>query len=151
MRSAFIIIYPPAFDNIPGILQADKPDDYVIATGESHTVREFVECAFCDAGIDIEWDGSGQDEKGIAVSVSGTAARHVQKGNELIRIDPRYFRPAEVDRLVGDPSKARKVLGWEPKVRFRELVTMMVKADLEEQRKQVYLKDGGFMIKDYHE
>ena len=103
------------------MLQQDKPQDYVIATGETHTVREFVELSFKEVGIDIEWQGSGIDEKGI----------DSKTGMLLVEIDEKYFRPAEVELLLGDPSKAEKELGWERQVSFQELVSGMVKYDLE--------------------
>jgi GDPmannose 4,6-dehydratase len=102
------------------ILQQDQPDDYVLATGETHTVREFATLAFKYAGIDIHWKGKGIDEKGI----------DSKSGRVLVEVDPRYFRPTEVDLLLGDYSKAKKKLGWEPKVSFKELVKMMVESDL---------------------
>ncbi len=102
------------------ILQQEKPEDYVIATGETHTIREFCEEAFKVAGIEIVWEGSGIDEKG----------KDKQTGKVLIEIDPKYFRPTEVDLLIGDNSKARKNLGWQPRVGFKELVKMMVESDL---------------------
>jgi len=102
------------------ILQRDKPDDYVIATGETHTVREFVELAFKEVGLEVEWHGSGGDEKGY----------ERKTGRLLVDINPRYFRPTEVDLLWGDPAKAERELGWKRKVGFRELVKMMVEADL---------------------
>ncbi len=123
------------------ILQADTPDDFVIATGETRSVREFVEAAFARVGIDIEWRGSGTAEQGL----------NAADGAVLVEVDPRYFRPTEVELLLGDPSKAKKVLGWEPKVSFSGLVSMMVDADLEDQKKEQYLKDGGFAIKNYFE
>ena len=102
------------------ILQHPEPDDFVLATGEQHSVREFVECAFAEVGRGIVWRGTGVDEVG-ADKVTGAA---------LVRIDPRYFRPAEVNSLLGDASKARAKLGWRPTVTFRELVSQMVAADL---------------------
>ncbi|AXK79075.1 GDP-mannose 4,6-dehydratase [Pseudolabrys taiwanensis] len=102
------------------ILQQDKPDDYVLATGETHTVREFIERAFAVVGRAIRWWGEGVDEVGF----------DVKTGKELIKIDPGYFRPTEVDVLLGDPSKARNVLGWSHKVAFGDLVTEMVMEDL---------------------
>jgi GDPmannose 4,6-dehydratase len=102
------------------MLQQDKPDDYVIATGETHTVREFVELAFKEAGIDIVWKGSGLTEVG----------RDKNSGKTLVKVSEQFYRPAEVEILIGDPSKARETLGWQPKVNFKELVKMMVKADL---------------------
>jgi len=102
------------------MLQQDQPDDYVIATGETHTVREFIETACQLLGIDLMWQGQGQDEKGI----------NRQTGKVIIAIDPKYFRPAEVELLMGDPAKAKNKLGWEPKVKFNELVKIMLEADL---------------------
>jgi GDPmannose 4,6-dehydratase len=103
------------------MVQAERPDDYVIATGETHTVREFCERAFAEAGISIIWKGKRVDEIGI----------DARTGKTLVEVDPRYFRPAEVEHLLGDASKAKKQLGWHPKVRFDELVKIMVQADLE--------------------
>ncbi len=103
------------------ILQQDEPDDYVIATGEMHSVRELVEAAAPVAGFDIEWEGEGVDEVG----------RDRKTGEVVVDIDAAFFRPAEVDQLLGDPTKAREKLGWEPRVTFRELVELMMKADLE--------------------
>jgi GDPmannose 4,6-dehydratase len=102
------------------IVQQDEPDDYVLATGERHSVREFVEKAFACVDIDIEWRGSGIKEKGI----------NTRSGQVLVEIDPRYFRPTEVDLLLGDPSKARQRLGWRHKTSFDDLVKEMVAADL---------------------
>ncbi|MBN1539637.1 MAG: GDP-mannose 4,6-dehydratase [Candidatus Thermoplasmatota archaeon] len=103
------------------MLQYDRPDDFVIATGETHTVREFVELAFKEAGVDLEWTGTGIEEKGVDAST----------GRELVKVSSRYFRPSEVDMLIGDPQKAMKELGWKPKVGFEELVRMMMKAERE--------------------
>ncbi|MBS1516844.1 MAG: GDP-mannose 4,6-dehydratase [Bacteroidetes bacterium] len=102
------------------MLQTEKPEDFVLATGETHKVREFIELAFKEIGIDIEWKGKDEDETGIDTA----------SGNVLVEIDKNYFRPTEVDLLIGDPSKAKRILGWEPKVTFRELVKIMVEADL---------------------
>ncbi|HHY74160.1 MAG TPA: GDP-mannose 4,6-dehydratase [Bacillus bacterium] len=123
------------------ILQQEEPEDFVIATGETHTVREFVERAFNEVGIEIEWQGKGIDEKGIDKST----------GNILLEIDPRYFRPTEVDLLLGDPSKAKQKLGWEPKVTFQKLVKMMVEKDLEAAKKDVAVKELGYEIRNYYE
>lgn len=103
------------------MLQQDAPDDYVIATGEAHTVREFTEMAFRQAGVDIGWGGEGVMEKGV----------DSKTGKVLVEVSPEYFRPADVDFLLGDASKAGVKLGWEPKVRFEELVGIMVRADLQ--------------------
>jgi GDPmannose 4,6-dehydratase len=102
------------------ILQQEKPDDYVLATGEKHSVREFTEKAFAEIGRTIEWRGEGVNEKGLDAT----------SGETLIEIDPRYFRPTEVDLLLGDPTKARTKLGWRHKVGFDQLVREMVAADL---------------------
>lgn len=107
------------------MLQQDNPDDYVIATGETHTVREFVEEAFKLVGIEIRWMGGGIEEKGID-----------KEGRILVEIDPRYFRPSEVEMLVGDPSKAKEKMGWEPKIKFKELVKLMVESDLKKWEKR---------------
>lgn len=123
------------------MLQADKPDDYVVATGEMHTVREFVEAAFKEVGVPIEWAGSDEDEIG----------RNADSGEILVRVDPRYFRPTEVEQLLGDARKAREELGWKPQVTFEELVSMMVASDLKDQSREAYLKDGGYDVKQYHE
>lgn len=102
------------------MLQQEKPDDYVIATGEMHTVREFVEQAFLHIGHEIKWEGEGLNEIGIDTTL----------GRKVVQIDSRYFRPAEVEQLVGDATKAKKVLGWEPKIKFAELVRLMVEGDI---------------------
>ena len=102
------------------ILQQDEPDDYVLATGEAHSVREFIELAFAQVGREIAWRGRGVDEQGI----------DARNGAVLVAVDPRYFRPTEVDRLLGDPSKAQQRLGWHHKIGFAELVREMVESDL---------------------
>ena len=115
------------------MLQQDVPDDYVIATGETHSVKEFVNLAFSYAGIELEWKGSGVDGKGVVKSFASNlepSASNLRIEDAIIEIDPRYFRPLEVEFLQGDASKAKKKLGWEPKVRFNELVKIMVEADI---------------------
>jgi len=108
------------------ILQEEKPNDYVLATGEAHTVREFIEESFSVLGEEIEWNGTGIDEKGILKS----------SGKIVVNINPRYFRPTEVELLIGDPSKAKNELGWAPKVTFKELVQIMVTADYNKQKER---------------
>ena len=103
------------------ILQHDQPDDFVLATGEMHSVREFVELAFAHVGRTIEWRGVGVDEQGV----------DAMNGDVLVEIDPTYFRPTEVNQLLGDPTKAKQVLGWEATIKFRQLVTEMVSSDLQ--------------------
>jgi GDPmannose 4,6-dehydratase len=104
------------------MLQQDKPDDYVIATGETHPVREFVELAFKTVGTHVRWEGHGLEERGL----------DSRTGKVLVRLDPQFFRPAEVLQLVGNPAKAREKLGWVPKVSFGELIEMMMESDLRE-------------------
>jgi len=123
------------------MLQQENPDDYVMATGVTTSIREFITMAFEDAGIKLHWEGSGINEKGIASSTRKT----------LVEIDPRYFRPAEVDLLIGDPSKAKEKLGWQPKVQLPELVKMMVANDIKLAQKEQYLKSGGYEVKNYYE
>lgn len=113
------------------MLQSDKPDDFVLATNETHTVREFVEESYKHIGIEIEWDGKGVNEKGIARNVSPVFGPiNVNKGDVLVKIDPNYFRPTEVDLLIGDFAKAFHKLAWKPTVTFKQLVEIMVKADV---------------------
>ena len=107
-------------DGMWRVLQQDQPDDYVLATGEAHSVREFVDCAFHEVGIAINWQGAGLDEVGLDAN-----------GTQRVRIDQRYFRPTEVDYLLGDASKAKRVLGWQPRISFQDLVREMVAADRE--------------------
>lgn len=123
------------------ILQQDEPDDYVIATGEQHSVREFVEAAFREVGIHIKWKGKGISEKGIDSDT----------GRVIIEVDKRYFRPTEVESLIGDPTKAKKKLGWVPKVTFKELVSEMVREDLKEAERDQLCRKEGFKTFRYHE
>jgi len=118
------------------MLQADKPDDFVLATGKTYTVRHFIDLAFAQVGIKLEWKGKGVKEKGT----------DKKTGKVLVAIDPRYYRPAEVDHLEGDPSKAKRVLGWKHKYDLKALVEEMVQSDLELFKRDVYLKKGGHKI-----
>jgi len=123
------------------MLQQDKPDDYVIATGEQHSVREFIELAAGNLDMDIEWHGSGVDEIGIDRNTGG----------KVIAVDPRYFRPTEVESLLGDPSKAKEVLGWSAKTTFAELAHEMTTADHAEAKRDALVKDAGYQTFDFHE
>lgn len=124
------------------ILQQEQPDGYVIATGETHSVREFVELAFGEVGIIIEWQGEGLEEKGIDQAT----------GRVLVEVDPRYFRPTEVELLLGNPAKAKQQLGWFPKISFRQLVKEMVDYDLEkETERDLVCQREGFRVHRYHE
>jgi GDPmannose 4,6-dehydratase len=123
------------------MLQQDQPDDFVIATGEQHSVREFIERAGAQLGMRIEWQGRGVEERGID-AVSGQC---------IVQIDPRYFRPTEVETLLGDPSKAKARLGWAARTSFPDLVREMVAADLELARRDALIARGGFKAFDHHE
>ena len=122
------------------MLQQPKPDDYVIATGEQHSVREFVEATAAALDLRIAWTGKGRDEKGTDAD-----------GRCIVAIDPRYHRPAEVDSLLGDASKAQARLGWRPKVRFQELVAEMAREDLREAERESLVKKHGYRTFDQHE
>jgi GDPmannose 4,6-dehydratase len=123
------------------MLQQDSPEDYVIATGEQHSVREFIEIAGEKLGFHIAWRGKGEAEKGIDTAT----------GKEIIAVDPRYFRPTEVDTLLGDPRKAHRKLGWRPRISFETLITEMVTADLEEAEKDKMCRAEGFQTFDRYE
>jgi GDPmannose 4,6-dehydratase len=123
------------------MLQQDEPEDYVVATGVSYSVREFVEKAFAEIGEQITWKGSGIEEVGL----------DKDSGIVRVRIDPRYFRPTEVDHLLGDPSKAKQKLGWEPVVPFETLVQMMVREDLQEAERDHLIKQKGFKTYNHFE
>lgn len=123
------------------MLQEKEPRDFVIATGIQHSVREFISWAASDLGIGLEFRGSGIDEVGVVVNKKGDDADGVNIGDTIVKIDPRYFRPAEVDTLLGDPSEARRLLGWEPKITVREMCSEMVAADLAEAKKEKLLSE----------
>ena len=123
------------------MMQHDTPEDFVLATGKKVSVRRFVEMSFSEVGIQLRWEGSGVDEKGIDIA----------SGNVVVEIDPRYFRPSEVDLLVGDASKAEKLLGWKPKHSVEELCKEMVASDMRLFEKDKYLLEGGHEIKSFHE
>lgn len=123
------------------MLQQDKPEDFVIATGKQHSVKDFVNIAAKELNIDIIWKNEGIHEKGIDAKTNKT----------IVAIDPRYFRPTEVDKLLGDPSKAKKQLGWEPEITFTEMVSQMVKTDLEEAEKDHLCQVHGYHTFDYRE
>ncbi len=123
------------------ILQHDRPDDFVIATGKQYSVRQFVENAFADVDISIKWSGEGVSEIGTDAS----------NGNEIVAIDPRYFRPTEVDTLLGDPSKAKHILDWEAKISFDEMVGEMVREDIKDAQKDELCRKEGFRTYQYFE
>jgi GDPmannose 4,6-dehydratase len=127
------------------MLQQDKPEDFVIATGSQYSVREFVNVAAEELGLPLEWKGSGVDEVGFTYANRGT------QGNIVVRIDPRYFRPTEVENLLGDSTKAREKLGWTPKTSFKELVSEMVREDIKSAERDYLVKNHGYTTFDYHE
>jgi GDPmannose 4,6-dehydratase len=132
------------------ILQADEAEDWVIATGKTTTVRDFVKMSFAEVGIELEFKGSGEEEKGYVVSCSNPKYQ-IEIGKEILAVDPKYFRPTEVDLLIGDPTKANEKLGWIPEYDLQTLVKDMMQADLKLMNKDQYLKDGGFTILNYFE
>ncbi len=132
------------------ILQADEPEDWVIATGETTTVRDFVKMSFKYAGIELEFKGTGVDEKAFVVSCSNPDYQ-VEIGKEVVSVDPKYFRPTEVDLLLGDPTKAETKLGWKREYKLETLVNDMMKSDLKLMTKDVYLQDGGYKTMSYFE
>jgi GDPmannose 4,6-dehydratase len=123
------------------MLQQDSPDDYVIATGHTTSVRKFISMAFSEVGITICWEGNGKDEKGY----------NKESGKTLIEIDPIYYRPTEVELLLGDATKAKTKLNWHPKVELPELVKMMVANDIKLAEEESYLKKGGYVVRNYYE
>ncbi len=131
------------------MLRQDKPEDFVIATGTQHSVREFVEGAANELGIGITWEGKGVNEVGKVSSLPDGSSLH--KGQTIVAVDPRYFRPAEVDSLLGDPGKAKEQLGWTPKIGFEELVREMVESDLSIAKRDLLVKNAGFHTYSYHE
>lgn len=122
------------------ILQQPEPEDFVIASGQQHSVRDFVTLSAAELGINMKWRGSGVEEQG-----------YDEAGNCIVAVDPRYFRPTEVDTLLGDPSKARAKLGWQPRTSFRELVAEMVREDLKSAERDELVKKHGYSAYDYHE
>jgi len=136
------------------MLQQDEPEDFVIATGVQHSVRQFATFAAAEVGVTLEFSGSGIDEVGVVARmdapVSGMAAA-CKVGDVVIRVDPRYYRPTEVETLLGDPSKAKHKLGWAPRTDFRSLVSEMMQADYKSARRDSLLREAGFATFDYHE
>ena len=132
------------------MLQQDKPEDFVIATGQQYSVRQFVERAAAELGIQLRFEGAGADELGRVVSVTGERAK-CKPGDVVVRVDPRYFRPTEVESLLGDPSKAKRLLGWTPTATFSELVAEMVHADFMSALRDSMVKKAGFQAFDYNE
>lgn len=140
------------------MLQQEKPEDYVIATGITTPVREFVRRSFLELGIEIEFSGKGESEKGVLIDLDedrlkeiGIKKPDIAFGSTLVKIDPKYYRPTEVDLLVGDPTKANTKLGWKPKYDLEALIKEMTFSDLKQMQKEKYLRDGGYTINNYFE
>ncbi|WOC39784.1 GDP-mannose 4,6-dehydratase [Polaribacter sp. HL-MS24] len=132
------------------ILQAEQPEDWVIATGKTTTVREFVRMAFGEVGIELEFTGKGVNEKGTVLYCTNPLFQ-IELGKEVVSIDPTYFRPTEVDLLIGDPSKAKEKLGWVPQHDLASLVKDMMQSDVKLMQKDQYLKQGGYSTNNYFE
>ena len=132
------------------ILQADEPEDWVIATGKTTTVRDFVRMSFAEAGIELEFKGTGVDEKAYVESCSHPDYQ-LEIGKEVLAVDQKYFRPTEVDLLIGDPTKAKTKLGWVPEYELQDLVKDMMQSDLKLMQKEQFLKEGGYRILNYFE
>lgn len=132
------------------ILQAKEPEDWVIATNKTTSVRDFVRMAFAQTGIELEFRGTGIDEKAYIKSCSNPEFQ-LPEGKQVLEVDPKYFRPTEVDLLIGDPTKARTKLGWEPEYDLEDLVKEMVASDLELMKKEQHIKNGGFATLNYFE
>jgi GDPmannose 4,6-dehydratase len=132
------------------MLQQDKADDFVIATGVQYSVRQFVEFAAEELGIKVRFEGEGASEVGIAESVSNTELK-LAPGTTIVKVDPRYYRPTEVETLLGDPTKAKEKLGWTPVTTLQQLVQEMVQADFASAKRDALVKQAGFKVYDYHE
>jgi GDPmannose 4,6-dehydratase len=128
------------------MLQQDKPDDFVIATGKQYSVRQFIDWTAQELGIGLEFNGAGVDECAVVKSVDKSLAPSVSVGDTLVRVDPRYFRPTEVETLLGDPSKAKLKLGWEPEITAQEMCKEMVQSDLAQARQHALLKKHGYEV-----
>ena len=120
------------------MLQQDKPKDYVIASGQQHSVKDFIIWTANEIGIELSFQGEGENEIGVVTSISGGNAPAISKGDVILRIDPKYYRPTEVETLLGDPSKAKKDLGWSPKISAKELCIEMTRSDLKSAKKCIF-------------
>lgn len=128
------------------MLQQDKPEDFVIATGVQYSVRQFIEMSAKELGITLRWEGQGVEEKGYVEAIECSKAPALKVGQNIVAIDPRYFRPAEVETLLGDPTNAKEKLGWVPQITLQEMITEMVAYDLEQANKHALLKGQGYNI-----
>lgn len=134
------------------MLQQDNPEDFVIATGKQYSVKDFVNAAAAELGVSLRWKGEGVDEVGIVDEIKKEISDcGIQVGSTIVRVDPRYFRPTEVETLLGDPTKAKEKLGWQPKTSFEQLVAEMMRYDLDEARRDELCKSKGFTVLNHHE
>ena len=133
------------------MLQQDKPEDYVIATGIQYSVRQFIEWSAQELGITLQFEGSGVNEQGVISKIQGSHAPALKIGDVIVKIDPSYFRPTEVETLLGDPSKAKNQLGWIPEITVQEMCREMVRHDLEQAKQQVLLRNNGYATTLSHE
>ena len=133
------------------MLQQDKPEDFVIATGVQYSVRQFITWSAVELGITLRFEGEGLDEKGVIESIDGDKAPALKLGDVIVQVDPRYFRPAEVETLLGDPSKAKEKLGWTPEITVQEMCAEMVATDLKDAQRHALLKEHGHDIPIAHE
>ena len=128
------------------MLQQEKPEDFVIATGVQYSVRQFIQWSAEELGISIRFEGKSTGEVGVVTQVQGDKAPAIQPGQVIVRVDPRYFRPTEVETLLGDPAKAKAKLGWEPEITVQQMCAEMVAADLDEARRHALLKKHGYQV-----
>jgi len=128
------------------MLQQDKPDDFVIATGLQYSVRQFIEWSAAELGVTLKFEGRGVDETAVVASIEGDNAPALKVGDVIVRIDPRYFRPTEVETLLGDPTKAKQKLGWVPEIKVQAMCAEMVASDLDEAKRQSLLKKHGYSV-----
>jgi len=131
------------------MLQQEQPEDFAIATGEQHSVRDFVDAAAKELGMEILWEGEGVEEKGYWQNIHNTS--HITPNTPIVEVDNRYFRPTEVETLLGDPTNAKEKLGWTPRTTFDELVAEMVREDLKEAERDELIKTHGYKAMSYHE
>ena len=128
------------------MLQQEQPEDFVIAAGVQYSVRQFIEMVASELGITLRWEGTGVDEKGFVDTLQGNKAPGLKVGQNIVAIDARYFRPAEVETLLGDPTKAKEKLGWVPQITLQEMISEMVAFDFDEARKHALLKNEGYNV-----
>lgn len=133
------------------MLQQEQPDDFVIATGVQYSIREFIDMAANELGLTLQWEGAGVDNCAYVAAIAGSQCPGVAVGQKIVAIDPRYFRPSEVETLLGDPSKAKSRLGWEPRITLQEMVAEMVQSDLNQAQQSRLLRDHGYAVNISHE